>query len=359
MKLMNLNELPMPTWRWLNINETEMDFDFALDTKYTNHIISTNTERLLLTQDTRIGPIPGLPADMSRTKEFVTAHQNYRLTITIPKGVQLIEPVMIDFILDEKSPVLVDLIHIRAEEDSHADIILNYRNTGNKSVFHSGFSYLEAASNAHVRLFKIQMLGNEDLDLDTTAVQVAAAGQGDVIFCELGGKKVVNSCNLALTAKESAGNLDCLYLGSGERVQDFNYRLELKGAASEGEINVKGALTGTAKKTLKSTLDFISGAYGSKGREQETILTLSDKVVNLSAPLLLCGEDNVEGEHATSTGKPDQSKMYYLMSRGFTEKEAKQLLVEASFTPILNKIPSDQLRQAIYKKIQGVLHDEY
>lgn len=358
MKLTNLNELRQPTWRWLNINAAELALDIDVNIPYNKKVICSNAKNIRLEHYAILPPADGLPADINRMRLFVSVHRNYALTITIPGNVHLEQPVVLDFVLDEQAPVLIDLIHIRAEAGSRADIVINYRSGGSASCFHSGFSYVEAAPNAAVRLIKIQMLGEDDVHLDTTAVQAADHASGNMLYCELGGKQVLSSCNLALSGTAARGSLDSLYLGSGSRRQDFNYRLELKGSGSEGDISVKGALTGTAKKVLKSTLDFISGASGSKGREAETVLTLSDRVVNVSAPLLLCGEDNVEGEHATSTGKPDEGKLYYLMSRGFTEKEAKRLLVEAAFAPILDKIPCDRLCEDISARIREVIDDE-
>lgn len=358
MKLTNINELQMPTWRWLNINDTEIIADADLGTAYQNIPECRNGGTLSLTPPAAAAPVVGLPADMERLREFVDQHQNYGLTITIPAQLKLEQPVFLDFILDAASPVLIDRIHIRAEEGSRADLVVTYRAREGGAYFHGGFTSVEAAPDAHVRLFKVQMLGTQDIHLDATAVTALRDGRGDVLTCELGGEQVISSCNINLSGAASSGSLDSIYLGSGRRRIDLNYRMEFQGTAADGEIVVKGALSGTAKKTLKSTLDFISGAAGAKGREEETVLTLSDQAVNLSAPLLLCGEDDVEGEHATTTGRPDEAKLYYLMSRGFSEKDAKRLLVEASFTPLLNKIPSDSLRRDILSSIQEVIHNE-
>lgn len=357
MELTKLNELQIPTWRWLGMNETALGFDAALGVPYLGGVLS-GAERAEVQRDCAPMELPPLPADLERLQDFVSRHQNYNLTLTIPRDAECDEPIMLDFLLDEESPALVDHLQIRALAGSRADVVVRYRAEGDGAYFHCGFAGLQAEAGAKVRLIKIQMLGEKDAHLDGTAVTVEAGGEGSALFCELGGSQVVAGSNISLTGKKSRGGLDTLYLGVGGRTQDFNYRLELRGPASEGEIVSRGALTGNAQKTLKSTLDFIRGAAGSKGREEETVLTLSDQAVNLSTPLLLCGEADVEGAHATSSGRPDPGKLYYLMSRGLTEQEAKRLLVEASFTPILNKLPTQALRDTVYEKIREVVHRE-
>lgn len=46
-----------------------------------------------------------------------------------------------------------------------------------------------------------------------------------------------------------------------------------------------------------------------------------------------------------STGKIDENKLFYLMSRGFSELEAKKLIIESSFNPITEKVPIEELRR--------------
>mgnify|MGYP000978759340 CR=1 FL=1 len=358
MKFTQLNELQMPTWRWLNMNATELDAEADFDTPYTGGVLSADESEVHIAHHVDLHAIENLPEDVARMREFVFKNQNYALTVTIPKGLQVAQPVLLEFVLDDTSPMLIDFLHIKAEAGSRADVIVRYLSSGDGAYFHSGFAHVQADAKSQVRLIKLQTLGKRDTHIDTTAVSVGVGARGDALFCELGGGRIASGCNISLAGTESRGALDALYFGTGERIQDFNYRMELRGTGAEGEIVAKGVLTGKAKKTLKSTLDFIAGALGAKGSEEETVLALSDRAVNLSAPLLLSGEANVEGSHATSGGKPDPGKLYYLMSRGFTEAEAKRLLVEASFTPILNKLPLQELRGTVYDRIQEVVHDE-
>lgn len=358
MKLTKLNALQMPTWRWLHMNAAEVETDAKMDLPYRGSPVITGVQKISI-QKAISDEIPaGLPRDMERMRLFTLERHHIAFTLTIPKDVRLTEPVVLDFLLDKESPVLLDYLMIHAEPGSKADILIRYRSSGNGDHFHCGFTALRAGAGANVRLFKTQMLGPSDTQIDMTAAFVEENARADVMLCELGGGQVVGGCNISLRGEESRACLDGLYLGSGSRKSDFNYRMEILAPKSEGEILVKGALTGKAKKVLKSTLDFVSGATGSVGRERETVLALSDKALNLSTPLLLCGVENVEGEHATTTGRPDPQKLYYLMSRGFSELDAKRLLVEASFTPVLDKIPLDGLRTDILECVREVVYEE-
>ena len=68
---------------------------------------------------------------------------------------------------------------------------------------------------------------------------------------------------------------------------------------------------------------------------------------------MLSGEDDVDGHHAVSIGKMDQEKLFYLMSRGLDLAEAQRLVVEASFNPVLERIPEEALRSEVDEYIKG------
>jgi Fe-S cluster assembly scaffold protein SufB len=48
--------------------------------------------------------------------------------------------------------------------------------------------------------------------------------------------------------------------------------------------------------------------------------------------------------HASATGRFDDEHLFYLMSRGIREDEARKLVVRGFFAELLDKIPVEELR---------------
>ena len=48
----------------------------------------------------------------------------------------------------------------------------------------------------------------------------------------------------------------------------------------------------------------------------------------------------------------DEDKLFYLMSRGLDLAEAQRLVVEASFNPVLDRIPDEELKAEIDTYLQ-------
>ena len=57
------------------------------------------------------------------------------------------------------------------------------------------------------------------------------------------------------------------------------------------------------------------------------------------------------GHEATVT-KVSADQLFYLMSRGLDLAEAQRLVVEASFNPVLDRIPDDALKEEIDTYLQ-------
>ena len=74
---------------------------------------------------------------------------------------------------------------------------------------------------------------------------------------------------------------------------------------------------------------------------------------SIAVPVLLCQEDDVEGVHAASAGKIDQDTLFYIMSRGINEEEAKKVIVETKLAPTIHKLPDEKLREDVWRHIES------
>ena len=72
----------------------------------------------------------------------------------------------------------------------------------------------------------------------------------------------------------------------------------------------------------------------------------------LSWPLMLATEDEVDGHHTVSIGRLDEEKIFYLMSRGLDKSEAERLIVEAAFNPVIEKLSDETLRAQLRENLQ-------
>ena len=169
---------------------------------------------------------------------------------------------------------------------------------------------------------------------------------------EAGARHTATELHVDLVGDDSKADIWGLYFGDGESVIDLNYVIRQGGRRTDANMQVRGALLGKSEKIFRGTLDFLEGSKGSVGREDEEVVLLSPNVRNRSVPIMLSHEDDVDGHHAVSVGKMDEDKLFYLMSRGLDLAEAQRLVVEASFNPVLDRIPDEELKAEIDTYLQ-------
>lgn len=348
-----LNQIPMRTWRWLRVNEAR----FGLPEDGDRVAYTEDGEKL---QD-GILPMAQISAEAAQKEALiqgnvseasaadVSKHANSGYFIEIPAGEKKSEPVVLQYNLAEKTE-LKDHHFIWVRENSEVTIVLSY--FGGDHAYHAGLTRIYAENNAKVHLVKVQLLQETAFHLDAVAIHAEEAAQVDVTAIEFGAEKAVSSLHINLAGAESRAEVESAYFGDGNRQLDLNYVLRQAGRHTDAGMQVRGALLDKSEKIFRGTLDFIKGARGSAGRELEEIVLLSPDVQNRSVPLMLSGEGDVDGHHAVSVGKMNEEKLFYLMSRGLSLREAEKLVIEASFQPALQRIADAALKEQISEYIR-------
>ena len=89
-----------------------------------------------------------------------------------------------------------------------------------------------------------------------------------------------------------------------------------------------------------------NGCAGSVGDENESVLLIDDTVVNKTIPLILCAEEDVQGAHGASLGRPDEELLFYMQSRGLDRQEALRVLEKAKLDRVIGLLPHEEMRIA-------------
>ena len=127
--------------------------------------------------------------------------------------------------------------------------------------------------------------------------------------------KIYQGCQTELLGNESSLQSDIGYLLQDDQRLDMNYVALHEGKRTNSEINASGVLKDASSKLFRGTIDFQHGSAESVGAEKEDVLLMGDDVVNQTIPLILCAEEDVEGNHGASIGELDEKTLFYLACR--------------------------------------------
>ena len=377
---LKLNETPVRTARNFNCNNIVLkDLKIPENYKAFNNIeIDIDNSKIDLEEEISSSKLTYGLGDLLEEQAMKSPNKKIKLNI---KGKSNKESI-ISFNFNEENKNLIDNIEIIAEENSKANIFIKYSfsnstacknancenimcekgknddklNTSYENYYHNGIIRLFAKANSSIKLTVVNLLNEVSQNFLSIENNLQENANLDFCIVDFGGKNSITNYYTNLEGEASKNNLNAIYLGKDEQVFDLNYIGALRGKKSVMNIEVQGALNGKSKKNFKGTLDFKRGAKKAKGDENEFCMLLSDTAKSLALPMLLCEEEDVEGNHSTAAGKLGGKELFYIMSRGFNKKEAMKLIVRAKFNKILDTISKEDLKNEILKEIDNRLN---
>ncbi len=360
----NINKTPVRTKSWLKVNDVTLkDYEAPEIGEFSNYKVTGNEFDGVTIEEFQKGKVFPLNKKFiyGASEELINHAEldyNKGFLINIGKRAKVEEPIFIEFNMDAKNNTLVDNILIVAEEESEAKIIIKYNSKDDVEGYHNGVCKIFSKSSSKIQVVKVNLLNDNTVNIDSNLSDINSYGNVDFVLIDLGGKVSITNYHGDLTEDSSESNLSSIYFGGDKKIIDMNYVSTHRGIRSKSQITTKGALNGEANKIFRGTIDFKQGATRSVGAEEEYCMLLSKKAKSKALPLLLCHEDDVSGEHAAASGKIDENKLFYLMSRGLSYNDARRIIIEGAFNPIIDKIDDEITRNEILAAIKGCLDNE-
>lgn len=351
--MLKLNETPIRTSRNFNINNIKLENINVPEVveKFENIQISNESDKNKISFE-----VDNSNITHGISKEFINqVKENSNCNIKINVESKVNKNIKLNFLFDENNLNLIDNIEIVAKEGSKATIYLKYESKENVKSFHNEIIRVVAKKDSSIKIVIVNLTNNETNNFVSIESILDENAKLDYTIVDFGGKSSITNLYSNLLGAQSNQNINTIYLGKEEQVIDLNYIGELIGQKSNINIEVQGALKDKARKHFKGTIDFKKGAKKAKGNENEFCTILSDTAKSLALPMLLCSEEDVEGNHSSAAGKVGEKELFYIMSRGFEVKDAMKLLVRAKFNTIIETISDEAIKNRILFEIDARL----
>ena len=355
MSNLKLNETPVRTSRNFNINNIKLkNIDIPKEIKNFENMMITGEDLKIDCNTSNIKLAYGISEYFTnQVKE--QANRKIRLELS-NKSVKSTTSQMVEFKFDKENLSLIEDIEIIANESSKSTIIVKYLSDENIEAYHNGIIRITAKRNSEINIILVNLMNTKSNNFMAIENNVEKEAKINYYIVDFGGKNSITNYYSNLLGDKSENILNTIYLGRQDQLFDLNYIGELRGEKSNIDIDVQGALKDKAKKHFKGTIDFKKGCKKAKGNENDSCMLISDTARSLALPMLLCSEEDIEGNHSSSAGKVGEKELFYIMSRGFELKEAMKLMVRAKFNKILQNIKDENLKEDILQEIDRRLN---
>jgi len=370
LKAMDDLEMPdviqTPGRRWTNLDQ--LDFDELADpltqSDTTERVTDEGVEVLPFTEAAEKHP----ELLQSKFGSVVDPETNYLTALSValfttgtfiyvPEGVDA-EDVTIRTEMNSRSLFSHTLV---VTEDSSSVTILERISSGDEAVegarYYSNLVEVDAGENSYVQYGSLQTLDEETYNVTLKRGDADVYSTVNWIEGNIGSRLTRSDVETELNGDSSETQIVGAFFGHDDQHFDVNARVWHQAEHTTADLVTRGVLDDTARSVYEGVQDVGREAWDTSSYQRENTLMLSDDSEADASPKLIINNHDTEASHSATVGQVDQEDMFYLTSRTIPERDARNMLVEGFFVPVLEEIEVEEFREDLESNISARLRE--
>lgn len=286
----------------------------------------------------------GFKIDDQRFAALNTAFLSDGVYIEMADGAVLESPIHIVHVAEAgAAPVMLHpRLLLRVGQNAGGEVIESY--IGEGQYFTNVVTEIVCGENSSLRHTKVQKESPRAYHIALQHATLASSARFSTLNLTMGGALVRNDVQTILAGEGIDARVDGLYLASGrQHVDNHTFIRHAKPHCHSFEL-YKGILDGHARGVFNGRIYVDPDAQKTDAKQENNCMLLSDDARINSNPQLEIFADDVKCTHGAAIGKTDEDALFYLRSRGIPANEARDLMVYAFASEVVDRIDVESLK---------------
>lgn len=146
-----------------------------------------------------------------------------------------------------------------------------------------------------------------------------------------------------------------LFAGKNSDTVKFETRTVHNADNTYGHATVKTMLKDKATSDYFGLIRIEKDTHASDGHLSHDTMLLSKQAKSKSVPSLEIEANDVKAGHSASVGQVDEEAVFYLRSRGLSEEQARELMIEGFFESLLMNITDPEIADKVRNNLHNTL----
>jgi Fe-S cluster assembly protein SufD len=290
--------------------------------------------------------------------------------VYVPEGVDA-EDVTIRTTMNSRS--LFNYTLVVAEESSSVTI-LERQESGEESVapeaqrneggeaagvdgnrYYSGITEIAAHENSYVQFGNLQDLDETTYVYSLREADIDTYATVNWIECNVGSHLSKASVESHLNGDSSESKIVGAFYGHNDQHFDIDARVWHNAEHTTADLVTRGVIDDVARSVYEGVQHVGSEAWDTSSYQRENTLMLSDESEADASPKLIINNHDTEASHSATVGQVSATDMFYMTSRGLSDRLARNMLVEGFYVPVFEEIEVEELREDLRSRIQDRL----
>ena len=274
-------------------------------------------------------------------------HFDY-IKIEISENYEFNKPLIIFNILDDKIGdtnfnIKFDITLGNNSQLSILDFNLNYNknnliNINNNYLLHEG---------SILKNYKINIVDNKNLIYSKTNIDLEKNSVSENFILTSGSEFSKNEIVCNLKGNYSSAFINGIMKLNDSKKHEIRSKINHLCENTKSYQLVKSTLEDEAKSVYQGKIFVDKIAQKTDGYQLSKAILLNEATEFNGKPELEIYADDVKCSHGSTSGNLDENKIFYLMTRGLNQKEAKKLLLDGFFLEIIEKITDLKVKEEI------------
>jgi Fe-S cluster assembly protein SufD len=222
---------------------------------------------------------------------------------------------------------------------------------------HCGSIELIVEQGARLRYVNLQNWGHEVWHFAHQKAHVGREGRLQWTIGALGAKLAKVNQHVAMTGPDAEVQVNGVMFTEGRQHLSYNTHQHHVAPYCKSDLLYKAALQDRSRTVWRGMIKVDRNAQRTDGYQRNDNLMLSRDARADSIPGLEIEADDVRCTHGSTSGRVDESQIFYAMTRGYTRREAVRMIVTGFFQQVFDRITIESVRDALGEAIGRRVRD--
>ncbi|MBI2942540.1 MAG: Fe-S cluster assembly protein SufD [Chloroflexi bacterium] len=216
---------------------------------------------------------------------------------------------------------------------------------------HVGVAESDVQAGARLRHYHFQDWGGHVWGITTQRTRLHRDATANTLHVAFGGRLTRNNIQNLLAEPGATTEMLGILFGDGRQHFDHHTLQDHQAPHTTSDLLYKGALKGRARSVFAGLIRAQRDAQRTDAIQTNRNILLGGEARADSIPTLEIEANDLRCTHAATVAPVDPEQVFYLQARGLDEDEAKRLIVDGFFAPILDRVPLAGVRERLARTI--------
>ena len=282
------------------------------------------------------------------------AFTNKSFKILVKEGYQLAKPLIVYHTTNTK--IWSKNINLRLDfelnKDSSLRIVDLFNDTSEKNFLNIFYNF-ELKENAILKNYKVDKFENKNIKYSFNNIDQEKNSISETFILSSGSNFVKNEINCNLKGKYSSAFVNGILSLNNDKHHEIRSIINHLTENTKSYQLIKSVLENSSKAAYQGKIFVNSKAQKTDGYQlSKAILLNKDSEFN-AKPELEIYADDVKCSHGSASGSLNEDSIFYLMSRGLSYQQSRELLINGFLLDVVEKITDSEIKNLI-KNLIGI-----